>query len=90
MAESLKLPAPVVGRDTGFEEDGGGLPLGAELEEGGPGQPLVLADLTGSTDTATSRTSLATSTAMVVDCMEASSFTERSGAQGDSGTSDAA
>ncbi len=43
----------------------------------------------GCTDTATSRTSLATSTAMVVDCMEDSSFSERSATQGDSGTSDA-
>ena len=48
VAESLKLPAPVVSRATSFEEDGSGLSLGAELEEGGPGQPLVLADLAGS------------------------------------------
>src|SRR2546427_4141934 len=41
----------------------------------------------GGPDTATSRTSLATSTAMVVDFMEGSSFSERSATQGDSGTS---
>src|SRR5437867_7516639 len=43
--------------------------------------------LPGRTDTATSRTSLATSTAMVVDFIQGSSFSERSATQGDSGTS---
>src|SRR2546427_9003809 len=41
----------------------------------------------GGPDTATSRTSLATSTAMVVDFIQDSSFSERSATQGDSGTS---
>src|SRR5437867_12705546 len=41
----------------------------------------------GRTDTATSRTSLATSTAMEADFIQGASFSERSATQGDSGTS---
>ncbi len=48
VTEGLELAAPVVRRAAGLEQNGGRRLVGAELHERGPGQPALLADLTGS------------------------------------------
>jgi hypothetical protein len=48
VAEGLEPAAPVVRRAAGLEKNGGRRLVGAELHEGGPGQPVLLADLAGS------------------------------------------
>ena len=48
VAEGLEPAAPVVRRSAGLKQDGGRRLIGAELQEGRPGQPALLADLAGS------------------------------------------
>ena len=44
MAQALELPAPMMRRTAGFEQDRGGGPLGEETQDPRAGQPMLFID----------------------------------------------